>query len=192
MKIDFRARPTLPTGKHLCNHIRYISIKDLLATGFASWRTRKRIPERRGGHRVWNKLEFGVRAWSSRTVNGARRAANASAESDADQDGFLSQEYPSTTDKSKGVNCGSGIGARRASRAIISQSVPYDAYKIVSIAVIKVCNSLLRIFVRLILGSVIGASTSFEDDIAKGMAESSKWYERSKRHIRLGRSTVEP
>jgi hypothetical protein len=81
-----------------------------------------------------------------------------------------------TNDKSKGVNCGSGIGARRASRAMISQSAPYDAYKIVSIAVVKVCNSLFRIIVGLIQGSVIAASTSFDDDIGRETAESS-WNE---------------
>jgi hypothetical protein len=65
---------------------------------------------------------------------------------------------------------------------MISQSAPYDAYRIVSIAVVKVCNSLLRIIVGLILGSVIAAST-FDDD--KETAESSKWYERSKRILCL-------
>jgi hypothetical protein len=90
-----------------------------------------------------------------------------------------------TNDKSRGVNCGSGIGASRASRAMISQSAPYDAYKIVSIAVVKVCNGLFRIIVGLIQGSVIAASKSFDADIGKETAERSKWYERSRRILCL-------
>ena len=82
--------------------------------------------------------------------------------------------------KSKGVISDSDTGTIRSFCAMIARSAPYDAYVIVSIAVVKLFYEVYLLTIIVFdIGQGIPAPTSFHSGIGRRLSECRKWYERS-------------